>query len=130
MLRWAVVVIVLLLGVVLVAGCGGEPSFDWRDVKVEGGQLVLPDGTTITVRVMGTIPPACDFGGPLPPLLDKCLPITTKHGCRLQTFRIDETNEPFRIEETNEPVQLTPPHEKDQHALVLWVPVAPDACVG
>lgn len=123
--------IMLVLSCLALAGCGGEKSFDWGDVRAEAGRLVLPNGKAITIRVVGTIPPACDFDGPVPPILDECLPITTKHGCAIETFRIDETNEPFRIEpaEPTSPVQWPPPQVLG-HDLLLWVPVAPYDCVG
>jgi hypothetical protein len=106
----------LVLVAFILAGCGSQ-SFDWRKVEVHGDQLWLPDGTTITVRVAGELPPACD---PNAPDVD-CLHVSTTHGCDLQTSRV--------VEEF-EGMTLGPPEKDDQHALVLSVPVAPDACEG
>jgi hypothetical protein len=124
-------IVLALVCLSLLAGCGGGKSFDWSDVRAQGDRLVLPNGKALTVRVVGTIPPACDFDGPLPPLLDKCLPITIKHGCAIQTFRIDETNEPFRIEplQQTSPLQSIPPQLQGP-ALLLVVPVAPYDCLA
>ena len=118
-MRRSVVGITLLLAAALLAGCGGQSSFDWRDVEVHGDQLSLPDGTTIEVRVAGELPPACD--PELFPDSSDCLHVSTKHGCDLQLFRVSDTFEGM---------MLGPPEKGDQHALVLSVPVEPDRCEG
>jgi hypothetical protein len=108
-------VISIVLTVSVLAGCGSSSSLDGRSIEVNGDQLLLPDSTTIEVRVSGKLPAACDSKAPD----TDCLHVSTTHGCDLQTFRVSDTFQ--RME-------LGPPRKDDQKTLVLTVPVEPYQC--